>query len=94
MHMDFIDKISDTITVKSREVSDKAKEVKEIANLRSQIHTCEEVIRKNYLEIGKQFVEEYGDNEEAPFEKQRTAIKNAQKGVEELQAKIDAIKGL
>lgn len=92
--MDIVEKIGDTISAKSKEVSDKAKEVAEIIRLKDQIRVCEDVIRKNYLEIGKEFMKEYGDNEEAPFEKQRTAIKNAQKGVEDLQAQINAIKGL
>lgn len=92
--MDIVDKITDTITARSKEVSEKAKEAAEIMRLRDQIRTCEEVIRKNYLAIGKQFMQEYGDSADAPFEKQRTAIRNAQKGVEELQAQINTIKGL
>ena len=47
--MDFLDKLSETITSKGREVSDKAKDLAEIASLKSQINTCEEVIRKNYI---------------------------------------------
>lgn len=92
--MDIIEKIGDTLTAKSKEVSDKAKDVAEIANLRGQIRTCEEVIRKNYLEIGKQFMAEYGDSEDAPYAKERTAIRNAQRGAAELQAQINTIKGL
>ncbi len=92
--MDFIEKIGDTITTMGKEATDKAKELAEIAHLKSQISTCEEVIKKNYMEIGRLFVEQYGDDEDAPFEKQRRAIRNAQAGVDELQAKIREIKGL
>lgn len=92
--MDFFEKIGDTITTKGKEVSDKAKELAEIANLKSQISTCEEVIKKNYLEIGRLFMEQYKDAEDAPFEKQRKAILNAQAGVEDLQRQIREIKGL
>ncbi len=92
--MDFFEKLSDTINAKSKEAADKAKELAEIASLKSQISTCEEVIKKNYLEIGRLYVEQYGDDEEAPFEKQRRAIRNAQAGVEDLQARIRKIKGL
>lgn len=92
--MDIIEKIGDTLTAKSKVVSDKAKDAAEIVRLKDQIRVCENVIRKNYLEIGKQFMAEYGDSEDAPFEKERTAIRNAQKGVEELQAQINVIKGL
>jgi polyhydroxyalkanoate synthesis regulator phasin len=92
--MEFFEKIGDTITTKGKEAADKAKEMAEVANLKSQISTCEEVIKKNYMEIGRLFMEQYKDAENAPFEKQRTAILNAQAGVEELQQKIRDIKGL
>ena len=51
--MDIIEKIGDTITEKGKVAADKAKELAAIANLKSQISTCEEVMKKNYLEIGK-----------------------------------------
>ena len=92
--MDFFEKLGETISAKGKEVADKAKDTAEILRLRSQISTCEEVIKKNYLEIGKLFFEQYGQETEAPFEKQCTAIRNAQYGIKELQEKIDEIKGL
>ena len=92
--MDFIEKLGDTISAKGKEVADKAKDTAEILRLKGQISTCEEVIKKNYLEIGKLFFEQYGDDPDAPFEKQRTAILNAQTGVKELQEKINGLKGI
>lgn len=92
--MDFIEKLGDTIAEKGKEAADKAKELAEIANLKSQISTCEEIIKKNYMEIGKLYYEEYSNMPEAPFEKQCRAIRNAKNGVEELQEKIREIKGL
>lgn len=92
--MDFLNKLGDTITTKGKEVADKAKETAEIVNLKSQIATCEEVIKKNYLEIGRQYFEQYGDIPEEGFEKQCKAIRNAQEGVTALQEKINALKGL
>ena len=92
--MDFIEKLGDTISAKGKEVADKAKDQAEILSLRGQISTCEEVIKKTDLEIGRLFYEQYGDDADAPFEKQRNAIKNARIGVKELQAKINQMKGL
>lgn len=92
--MDFFEKLGDTISAKGKDIADKAKDTAEILSLKSQISTCEEVIKKNYLEIGRLFYEQYGENPDAPFEKQRNAIKNARVGVSELQAKIDQLKGL
>ena len=77
--MDIIEKIGDTITEKGKVAADKAKELAAIANLKSQISTCEEVMKKNYLEIGKIYFEQYSDMPEPPFEKQCEAIKNSQR---------------
>lgn len=92
--MDILERIGDTISAKGKEAADKAKELAEIANLKSQIGTCEEVIKKNYMEIGKLYFELYGDIPEEPFEKACRSIKNAKGGVTELQNKIKEIKGL
>lgn len=92
--MDIIEKLGDTISVKGKEAVDKAKELAEIAHLKSQIATCEEVIKKNYMEIGRIYYEQYGDMPEAPFEKACRSIKNAKGGVEELQSQIKEIKGI
>lgn len=94
IEMDFLEKLGDTITTKGKEAADKAKELAEIANLKSQISTCEEVIKKNYMEIGKIYFEQYGDIPEAPFEKQCRAINNAKRGATDLQEKIKEIKGI
>lgn len=92
--MDFFEKVGETITSKGMEVADKAKEVAEIANLRSQISTCEEVIKKNYLEIGKLYYEKYKDAEYNDFAEQCTAVDNARNGVKALEEKIREIKGI
>ena len=94
IHMDFFEKLGDIISAKGKQVADKAKDTAEILNLKSQISTCEEIIKMNYVEIGKRFYEQYGEDGDAPFEKQRNAIKNARNGINELQAKIDQLKGL
>lgn len=92
--MDILEKIGDTLSDMGREAAEKAKELAEIASLKSQISTCEEVIKKNYMEIGKLYYELYGDMPEESFEKACRSIKNAKYGVEDLQAKIKEIKGL
>ena len=87
--MDILGKIGDTISEKGKEAADKAKELAEIASLKNQIAACEDVIKKNYLEIGRKYYELYGDMAEEDFTKQCKAIKNARNGVEELQQKIN-----
>lgn len=92
--MDFFEKIGETITDKSKEAVDKAKEFAEIARLKSQIGICEDVIKKNYMEIGKHYYEQYGNEPEERFAESCRAIDNAKTGVQELRKEIREIKGL
>lgn len=92
--MDFLEKIGDVITTKGQEAVDKAKDMAEIANLKSSISTCEDVIKKNYMEIGKLYYEQYGNMPDADFQKQCRSITNARNGIGKLQEKIKEIKGL
>ncbi len=92
--MDFVEKLGDTITAKGKEAADKARELAEIASLKSQISTCENIVKKNYMEIGRIYYELYGECPEEPFEKQTRSIRNARNGIRELQEQIKEIKGL
>ena len=92
--MDFFEKAAETITSKGKDAAGKAKELAEIASLRSQINTCEEVIKKNYTEIGKLYYEQFREEENNDFAEQCTAITNAKNGVEALEGKIRGIKGI
>ena len=79
---------------KGREVTDKAKEIAEIANLRSQINTCEEVVKRNYMEIGRRYYEQHGSEPEEAYEEQCRAVRNAQIGIADLEEKIKELKGI
>ncbi|MCM1567817.1 MAG: hypothetical protein NC081_00030 [Roseburia sp.] len=92
--MDLFEKVGATITTKGQEAVDKVKEMAEIANLKSQIATCEEIVKKNYQEIGKLYYEQYAEQEDAPYEKQCSAIRNARRGIRELEQKIQEVKGI
>lgn len=92
--MDFLNKVEETITTTGKVVADKAKEMAEIASLKSQIGTCEDVIKKNYAEIGRMYYEKFGECPDELFAKQCRAIKNAQNGVSELEKKIKDKKGI
>lgn len=92
--MDFLEKVGETITAKGKEVADKAKDIAEIASLKNQISVCDDVIKKNYMEIGKQYYEEHIQCSNSAYEKQCEAIRNAEKGRKELERKIREIKGI
>lgn len=92
--MDFLDKLGETITAKGREVTDKAKDLAEIANLKSQISTCEDVIKKNYIELGKVYYEQHSLTPEEEYEEACRAITNAKNAIVDLESKIKEIKGI
>ena len=89
--MELFEKITGTIANQGQKAVDKAKELADIAKLKGQIVSCEEVIKENYLEIGK-LVYEKREVKTEELEKQFTAISNAKAGIEDLQKKINEIK--
>lgn len=91
--MDFIEKLGDTITEKGMEVAGKARETAEILKLKNQIATCREVVKKNYRELGRLYYEKCGAHPDPDMETYCTAIRNALSGIEELQGKIEELKG-
>lgn len=91
--MDFIDKLSDTIVTVSKDATQKAKSISEIAKLRLDIRTKEDDINKKYQQIGKLYFEEHKDDEEPAYE-QIISIKEAQEVLEELRGQLGQIKGV
>lgn len=89
-----VTKIGETISTKGKEVTDKAKELAEIANLKSQVKTCEDVIKRNYIEIGKLYYEKHGLEPEADYDEYCRAVANAQNAVDDLEEKIRDKKGI
>ncbi|MDE6663129.1 MAG: zinc ribbon domain-containing protein [Lachnospiraceae bacterium] len=87
-------KLGETISVKGKEVTDKARDLVEIANLKSQIKTNEDVMKRNYTEIGRLYYELHGMEPEADYEEQCRAIENAQNMITDLEEKIREIKGI
>ncbi len=92
--MEFFDKLGETISVKGKEVSDKAKDMAEVVNLKSQISTCQNVIKKNYIEIGKRYYEKHASSPDEEYEEQCSVIANAENAITDLENKIREIKGV
>lgn len=64
--MDFFNKVSSTISSKSKDVTKRAKEMAEIAKLTGQIAEKEEAVKGAYIELGKYVYE--SQKEDAPEE--------------------------
>lgn len=92
--MAFFDKIGETITTKGKEVSNKAKDIAEVTNLKGQIHSCEEIIKKRYIDIGKIYYEKHGSMPEEEYMDACRDIENAQNTVVDIEARIREIKGI
>lgn len=92
--MEIFDKIGETITTKGKEVTDKAKDLAEVANLKGQIHTCEELIKKRYIEIGKIYYEKHGSTPEEEYADACRDIENAQNTIVDIESRIREIKGI
>ena len=90
--MDFFEKVGETITIVGKEAVDKTKSFAEIANLKSQIHACDEVIKKNYGEIGSIYYDNFGSNPEEIFVKQCKAIANAEEAKVALEEQLKELK--
>ena len=101
--MERFDTVKAVVVNRGRAAVEKAKDLTEIAKLKAQIMSCEEVIRKNYLEIGQLVYEDYEEKKDAGEEysvaeggnwytKQCVAIANAKKAIEELERRIEELK--
>ena len=90
--MEVFDKISMTLKQKGKVAADKAKEVAGIAQLKIQINTQEDLIKKSYQEIGKRYFELYRDMPEDPFLKECDDIKTAEREIIKLQEQIELLK--
>lgn len=90
--MDFFEKVGETVYNTGKNLSDKAKEMAAIAELKNQINTYNTVIKKNYSLIGKTYYANNALNPEPEYMEMIQTIREAQKKIDELQEQIDFIK--
>jgi len=90
--MAFFDKITETISSKSKDVAKKAKDMAEVAGLNGKISTQEEIIRKVYLEIGKAYYDRYKDDLSNEFGKECEKVTEANDEIAKLRNEIQKIK--
>lgn len=90
--MAFFDKLGETISSKSKDVAQKAKDLAEIASLNGKISTQEEIIRKAYLEIGQKYYEKYKLDTSNEFDLECEAITDAFDEISKIKSEIQVIK--
>ena len=91
--MAFWEDFSETISTKSKEMADKAKNFTDIASLRGQIVSYENVMLRNYKEIGKAYYQAHKNDLTQEFEEQMQAISDAENTIAELKKRISELKG-
>lgn len=92
--MAFFDKLGETLSNKSKEVAQKAKDFSEINSLNGQISSQEELIKNTYLQIGKAYFESHKNEATDPFSQQIAVILGAEQKIAELRESIRLIKGI
>ena len=90
--MAFFDKLSETLTNASKDVSQKAKDLSGVAKLTMDIHTKEDQVQKLYAQIGKLYFEEHKDEEPAAYE-QMPQIKETLAVIEDMKKELMELKG-
>jgi siroheme synthase (precorrin-2 oxidase/ferrochelatase) len=86
--MDWLDKTKNVIIGTGKVAKDKAKEMLDVADLKAQVSTCDEVIRKNLIAIGKKYIELHKDEVDEEFAEFVQAVKDAEHGKHELEKQI------
>lgn len=76
--MSFLNDLGETLSTGGKFVADKAKELSEVANLRAQVISCDNVMNKNFKELGKLYYEQNKESNDSQFAEQISLIKNAE----------------
>ena len=90
--MAFFDKLGETLSNASKDVSQKAKDLSGVAKLTMDIHTKEDQVQKMYAQIGKLYFEAHQDDDPAEYE-QMSQIKEMLAAIEDMKKELMELKG-
>ena len=91
---DILKKIGETITETGKSVSEKTKQVGNVAKLNAKIISSEHSIGENYIVLGKYYYDTYKDNPDDDVLETVNAVTASIDAISEMKAQILAIKGL
>ena len=91
--MDIFDKLGDTLISVSKDATQKAKDLSELARLRMEIRSKEEDMNQLYQQTGKDYYATHKDDEQPEFE-QIILMKNTEKVLDDLKQQLGQIKGM
>lgn len=90
--MSYFEKIGNTISAKTREISQKAKAFSETSSLNNIIKAEQHKIDTNYKMMGKLYFEKYGDCPADEFSESVSAVRASLKKISETQEQIEKIR--
>ncbi len=91
--MTFFDKLGETITNKSKDIARKAKDVADVATLKSQISSQQDIVNRAYIVLGKTYYNENKNNPPEEFEDTFKSLSKALEKIEQLKNDIQIIRG-
>lgn len=91
--MDFFDKLGESLTAAGKDVSQKAKDMSEIAKLKLDIKSKEDYVEKQFVELGKAYFEKHKEEEGIEEAEQFFLIKEAQEAIDRMRAEVLRIQG-
>ena len=94
-NMAFFDKLGETISSKSKEVAQKAKDLTDVTKLNAQVSAEEKTINELYFKIGKAYYESHCDGPVEPaFEELFGQVESARQRITQTREQIREIKGV
>jgi uncharacterized protein (DUF2164 family) len=92
--MDILNKVGETITNKSKDVAKKAKDLAEIASLRTQITIQENSVNRVFQELGKMYYEQHKAGAGDDIAEKCSQIDTAVAEIERLKQAVMTLKGI
>ncbi|MBP3488570.1 MAG: zinc ribbon domain-containing protein [Roseburia sp.] len=91
--MDFFDKLGESLVTAGKDVTQKAKDVSEIAKLKLDIKSKEDYVQKQYAALGLAYYEKHKGEEGIEEAEQFFLIEEAREEIERMKAEILKIQG-
>ncbi len=91
--MEILEKLGDTLISVSKDATQKAKDLSELARLRMDIRSKEDYMNQQYQQIGRDYYAAHKEDAEPEFE-QIALLKDAEDALNDLKQQLGQIKGM
>ncbi len=91
--MEFFDKLGESLITAGKDVSQRAKDVSEIAKLRLDIKAKEDYVAKQYVALGQAYYENHKDEEGLEEAEQMFLIREALEEISRMRAELQKLRG-